>query len=427
MPLTIFISHSTKKDQHDSDELVTSDHRPFLDDLCDRLNFFEDPDGAKPFEVLVDSDLLKVGDPWRKKLIDGLGTCGAGIVLLNKKAITKSDWVLAEANILRWRDWREEDFLLVLVALGEGSRAAFKAEAKWRPLAFSEVQFLDGGSEHTGRAMPAASFDLLTARLPRVEEDRPQTRFEKLELAVRLELEEALRGDAKQRAREEARNLMEQGPAGLDDLVQRLGNYLDPDRWLQVVEAIACWWIDPGSACHLAKAANPAIQQNSFSLTGKKILYTPRLYARHAAFLPPRFSWKVADRITASGGQQQAAVFHEKVVNEVRKNLIKIYRNAWDDPDDVGDNDIKKLIRDYLEREPPVPTFVTLPDHIAADVAVKEAILEVFPGLAFLHFTGDPAAARAIPNCQPLEPLPRLEEEIKAHGDYTTARGRLSP
>lgn len=427
MPLTIFISHSTKKGRRDPDELVTSDHRSFLLDLCDRLNKFEDPTGEKPFKVLVDRELLNVGDPWRKKLIDGLGTCGAGMVLLNKKAITRSDWVLAEANILRWRDWREENFLLVLVALGEGSRDAFQAEGKWKPLAFSEVQFLNGGSELTGPAMPAPVFDELTTRLPRVTEDRPETRFEALELAVRFELQEALRGDAKKKAEDEARKLMELGPAGLHDLVQRLGTYLDPDRWLQVVEVIACWWIDPSSACHLAKAADPAVRQSSFSLTGAKIRYTPRLYARHACFLPPRLSWKVADRITASSGQQQPVAFRKTVVDEVRKNLIGIYRHAWDDPTDVDDDEIRKLIRDYLELKPPVPTFVALPSHVAADVAVKNTILATFPGLAFLHFTGDPATARAIPNCQPLEPLPRLEEEITAHGDYRTARGRLSP
>ena len=427
MPLTIFISHSTNKGPDDTDELVTEEHREFLLDLRDRLNNYTDENGEKPFQVQVDIDLLKWNDPWRKKLIDGLGTCGAGMVLLNKKAITASKWVLTEANILRWRSWREKDFRLALVLLGDNSSDAFQATGAWKPLAFSEVQFLGRGQQFTGPALPEAVFKELVDGLPRQNEDAPMTRFQNLELKLTQALKAALSEDGREYAAAEARRLMEEGPKGLHGLLDRLDPYIVAEKWRGVVEAIACWWIDPRSSAPLANCGDPGGSSRSYSLTGRKVGYTPKLYARHASFKTWQTSWKVADRITASGGQQGGPEFRKAVVGEVGADLKRIYKTARPDklPEQITDDDVKELLRNYRGRNPPVPTFVALPNHIATDVYVREAILTAFPGVSFLHLASDAAAARSIPNCLPLEPLPEIDAESEAYSDYTTALGRV--
>lgn len=48
----------------------------------------------------------------------------------------------------------------MFIALGENSRAAFINEGKWKPLAFSDFQFLAGGEQSTGPTIPEAAFDL---------------------------------------------------------------------------------------------------------------------------------------------------------------------------------------------------------------------------------------------------------------------------
>ena len=89
MPIRVFVSHSTNIDKNEPVDMVHPDHSQFLRDLCEQLKAAKrEQDGQPLFAVFADYDKFKVGDNWRRKLINRLGECGAGIVLLNKKHST---------------------------------------------------------------------------------------------------------------------------------------------------------------------------------------------------------------------------------------------------------------------------------------------------------------------------------------------------
>ena len=423
MPLQIFVSHSARKEIGDPDDMVTTDHLAFLQNLCRRLAEYEE-NGENPFSVIVDYD-MEVGRSWRKLLLDGVGACSAGIILLNKKAITVSDWVITEANVMRWRDWNEDSFLLVLVALGEGSRAAFEVEGKWEPMAFREVQFLDGGREFSGPAMSDEAFTKLVTSLPRRHEESP---FEKMQKRLRKKVHDALDEERKDDAEREANGLLAKGPDGLHDLVERQRGYLTSDwqAWIDLVDEVACWWVEPQAALPLANG-HPETSRQSFSLNCSKVNFTPRQYVRHACCRERAWAWKVVDGITANSGQQDEAQFLSAVVDEVRTKLKRVYRLSWPElcHEEIADVHIRELIFDNAAARESI--FVVLPHNVAGNVTVKSAILNTFPGVKFLHTATDERAARAFEDCLLLEPPLDPDDEHRAHKAYTVARGLVNP
>jgi hypothetical protein len=129
----IFISHSTNG---------IDEHRQVLLDLVEYLK--------DDFIVFADIDQergLKVGDPWRKKLLHELWRTQGGIVLLSEKA-TKSPWVYQEASLLRLHNFQhstvEKDaFPLLFVKLDDFDKIekALK-EHRWSPMDILELQML---------------------------------------------------------------------------------------------------------------------------------------------------------------------------------------------------------------------------------------------------------------------------------------------
>lgn len=436
MPLEIFISHSTNI--RDGDENPSSpDQQSFLMDLFERLRA-EEENGENLYRVILDKDHLKVGDPWRKKLIDGLGSCGAGIVLLNKKAILDSGWVLAEANIMRWRGLVDEDFKLILIALGQGSKAALRENRNWKPLAFSEIQFLDGGTEFDGPTIPDDTFQRLVESLPRPSTSPPKSRFQLWQKLLGKAVKKTLPDMSQAIVDEETQRLSVEGVAGLGDFFDRQEAEIETDHWVDLVQLLSSSWIDPKSALALAEVL-PDAAGRSIAIACNYNNFTPERYARQASSMRPEFAWKVAHNITANEGFQSGGELYKAIVNEVRADLKQAYRKALTATktmEQVSDADIRNQIQLNLDQERPVPTFVVLPDYVATNSEVKAEILAVFPGVSFLHQvkvdvrddTQQDLAkridikargvAQSIAGCAPMDPHPDLETEKEAHDAF---------
>lgn len=423
MSLSVFVSHSTNP-QAGSPHPVGADDRSFLEDLCSRLG--DITDGGEPiFKVNADYKNLRAGDHWRAKLLAGLGVCGAGVVLLNRQAIAHSEWVHTEASIMRWRNWLSECSPLILILYGPGSRDAFGTTAKWKPLAFGEIHLLANGTEFSGPVLPAAAFDELVAALKCADGRCDLGRFGLLREAIETRLKKAAAADQPNlgTSREEADKLIEEGPGGIHDLLDRWGYLLGSGEKRELIEFIAPWWVEPDSSCHLAKLSQPEVEQRDFSVTGKIPVYMAQMYVQHACVQPPDSSWRVAT-VTAKGGQAAGPEFYASVVEEVRSGLIAAYRAAWDDPQNVEDDEINLLVR--INRDAGRPTFVALPNHVAGDGEVRKAVLTAFSGVSLLHVTATAEQARAIAGCQALVPLPQADHVRDAYYAYKGAMSRIA-
>ena len=127
----VFISHSARKDDVPHKCLVT------IQAALKKAGF----------DVLVDETRLKPGQPWRDCLDLWMAHCHAAVLLLSAKALDKSEWVLKEATILRWRESLERasgvktGFVLVPVFIDITSTEVAKNPG-FAPLALTELQAL---------------------------------------------------------------------------------------------------------------------------------------------------------------------------------------------------------------------------------------------------------------------------------------------
>lgn len=112
--LRVFISHSCKDAELDSEELDSGSVRlgdcpadaTTLAQLRTARNvrdqIIEQLEGQGEIEILFDRKWLKPGVLWSEKLNHWLGVCHIGVVLLTPQSL-RSDWVRKEATILCWR------------------------------------------------------------------------------------------------------------------------------------------------------------------------------------------------------------------------------------------------------------------------------------------------------------------------------------
>lgn len=413
MAISVFISHSTNE----------TDDKPFLLDLCQRLEAIK-VNGEPALDVQVDTDLLHAGDSWRSKILGAVGRCQAGVVLLNRKAITESWWVHTEASILRWRQWLGEDIVLVLVLRGGGSNASFLEAAKWQPLAFGELQFLGRRREFTEPTLPANAFDELEKALKHAAQPSSGGRYEKLRAGVVAHLRRAFAnaGVGDPVVRQETDRLLEEGPRRVLDLIEEHGTVLDPQPVLNVIELVAPWWIDPVSTCRLANAVADDAPV-AYSFNGSDLRYTPFMYVRNACCQGPDFSWKVIP-VTGARGRQGTIHFEEDIVSEVRAGLRMAYRKVWPDRlEQVTDEEINEQVRSLRGQRR--PTFVALPPHLSGSAQIVKTILLAFPHVHLLLMTETQKDAEGLGYAQALEPLPDPVTEKEQRSNYNNARASL--
>ena len=76
------------------------------------------------FDVWLDSDRLRAGDPWRLEIFRAMYRCSAAVLLLDEDAFA-SPWVRQEATILNFRRRLSPSFVLIPLLLDEGSSRRF--------------------------------------------------------------------------------------------------------------------------------------------------------------------------------------------------------------------------------------------------------------------------------------------------------------
>lgn len=148
--MRVFISHGIAADD--------ARGNAFLDRLYAALD--RHADNLDPF---LDRIRLAPGYLWRNELHTELARCGAGVIVLSARSVTR-DWVKKEAAILSWRRALEVDpaFRLHVVVLGELGEAELE-RAGLGPMQLTEIQALrcDGSDAGIAQVVDAARDDLL--------------------------------------------------------------------------------------------------------------------------------------------------------------------------------------------------------------------------------------------------------------------------
>jgi hypothetical protein len=127
-PQTVYLSHAVQAGDAEYEALTRT--RAMLED------------GG--FEVVESAARPAAVEVWSQRLLDGLGTCDAAVLLLNERALIASDnWVPVEARILCWRHWLEPDFCLVPICLSESVQPRLQ-QAPWTLLCGALAPTLTG-------------------------------------------------------------------------------------------------------------------------------------------------------------------------------------------------------------------------------------------------------------------------------------------
>jgi hypothetical protein len=102
---------------------------------------------SKDWDVFLDRESLGAGQRWRADILDALASAQAGVVLFDKRAVTESKWVRAEALMLCFKKSRDPKFQFVPVLFEEQTlnSAAFDA---YEPFELNEIQALSDDPAH---------------------------------------------------------------------------------------------------------------------------------------------------------------------------------------------------------------------------------------------------------------------------------------
>ncbi|MGD9211102.1 MAG: toll/interleukin-1 receptor domain-containing protein [Desulfobacteraceae bacterium] len=426
MPIRVFISHSTNQ----------TENKPFLKDLCQRLKA-ETKAGQSVFEVFVDTQ-INTGESWRVKLLNWISKCQAGIVLLNKKAITMSDWVHTEATLLRWRQWLDGDVMLILVLLGQDTQQLFDKTTKWHPLSFGDIQFLkgDNGLEFTAPTIDTTAYEKMVAHLK--QSKKIKTSFDKLRVGLQTSLESAFKDSCIDGKKIETlvNTLLIEGPKQIDPLINEysMSFACKPAPIKIALDLIAPWWVNPVASCPLCMPINRSQTHNAYCLNSSNpqyYRYTSMMYIRHAVCLAPQFSKKRMVFVQGNSGYQDIQKHIEEVMNEVTsglKNLIgkqRIEDLLYAVPDKRElDADIHREINEWLERkiEKRQPIFIVLPPHITVNTKLINKIFSTYPLVKLLLIMESKEAALKIKHAKQLKPFLDPIEEQREYNCYHDAK-----
>ncbi len=388
MPLRVFVSHSSQDDQ----AVLTA----IADAIKARSNL----------SLLMDTELLDAGDPWRARINLWLGGCDAAVLVLSEKAL-ESPWVVYEASVLSYRN-RGGNFLIIPVLLRDPQGkllSDFRLDAQHvketqaiisDDVAAIAQRVVDALPEHGGDRPIDRTIDQFRTILNTVPATLLQKAADKLHTPLPWEpgedsisvFVEKLVGAATAEA-----------AAALFQLSSHFKK--DPDRIEEMVNLVAASWINP-KALTLLPEVSKAISGRAVALNAQ-LQDTAEIY--HLAASGGDLSWHfIRSGPDASGkGNDEPIVPRAEDIRELVEQDLCAHLNCTKET-------LQQELEDYA-----IHTFVV---GIAAEGftdALIEELQKAFPLVTFFFITGShapPAAAVARRLVTPITPdLMQLEED----------------
>jgi TIR domain len=414
----VFISHSAK-------EPVS---RKILDNLVKTL--------APDFEVLLDQYRLEANDDWRRELNIWMGLCQAAIVLLSKTAL-KSDWVLQEATILRWRWAQDNDFVLIPVLVPPVKHSTLEQDERFAPLALNEIQMISTDTPArvvariVKRLEPLKTIgntktqlqeleSVIAARLTELDTKRPRALQE---AGTKLGKTFAWRSDLKY-SDQLARALLGSEFPQIAEAVLVLAPYFDNSNTaIQIINKLFPLWVDPRAVTRLPEMVKLPQKQRAICVNGVDER-TARAYVRraHLGFARVGDDLWVLARVTLPSGYDehptmQAEIIEKEIVGQV---LQALYLGETDDLF-AG-----PPARHLEAREQKEPLFIIVPGGL--DEKVLDILRDRFFRFTFFLLKGEKVIEPDWLKLRSIEVLkPELgpDTETSVHVLYTQTVGRV--
>ncbi|MGB1011669.1 MAG: toll/interleukin-1 receptor domain-containing protein [Thiolinea sp.] len=309
-PKKVFISHSTKTDEN----LV------FLNAVCDALD--------NDFDVLVDRRTLKPSDQWHACILEWMYECDAVVILMSRRALEESHWVLAEATVTSVRRRNEADFKLIVVPLDDVNEQQIQDHPVFGGVAgLQDFQFAPtcDCKNSTINAISDALKDLQVSTSPfesftvLIRQTLKNIDDEALEEAIKrvtcAQLPTMTRGRC--RADVLARAVFRGSAtplANLRELLEKLAHLVDHKQALTLLEMLKGIWVNAEAAAKLAEARenNITVSVNSVELED----FTGACYARNA--------WPYPKQIytVAAGNHRTLPAIKQTLIESVAKSVV---------------------------------------------------------------------------------------------------------
>lgn len=394
MKLRLFISHTTKDGAGEA-----------------RLNALKLALQEVGFDVLIDVDILELGNEWRKKLYTWLGLCDVALVLISPRALAPSNpWVAREASILMWRKALDPNFQVVPVLL-DGVEPSQLEEGMFRDLLLSEMQskFVQSDDQHwmsdvAGRLQSLAGqsasnpVDMLAGPIAQQLLRLDNTLLREAAEQIDIDLGPwAKRSDlAHQMAIQMLHLGVEDAFPALDFLASQgvEASCLEP-----ILEMIAPSWVDLCAARSIAHAAQRGEGKPALLLNAESD-FAASMYIRRASGRPPRADWPRVV-ITPAFGEQGIEDL-ERYLREALKAKLRIIADPLSANEDARLNNLLErhrangrpifVVSRYtlglsrhiaeLKARYPALTFLTLGGLDEGDEPLSSSFERVLPALA---------------------------------------------
>lgn len=404
---------------------------PFLAELAAGLE-------ATGFEVIVAPAAATGGDGWRARLLQGIGLCDGGLIVLDDRALTTVSAaqtpedlpLFQDATLLRWRAWRDAKFVLAPICRQNVTGAALQ-QAPWARLDLDQLPTV----------IASTAQDVLAQVGPRVavlQAEAPATSWVvRLELALAQHfagLPPQLADDVLQRLgdlpgnstdqygreRRLARAVLHHGLGGFQEVLDRArGGVLTAGRLGQVFELVGPSWVDMRAAALIPRYTRRPDAERMFALNADYPAFTGEMYLLQACQDPGgvEFRWRAI--------QVNEDDVNRIVDEEIRPNLIALFnsvktrdypdlqRRFRNDPNTLNrkvDEILNRKLRAWEAEGRPV-FLLFAPDMFDADKLA--AIRNRYPSLTFFLLAGSQASQPPLPNADLLTPaLPPDGEEI---------------
>jgi hypothetical protein len=305
------------------------------------------------------------------------------VIIFSRRAVNESDWVNMEAQVLRWRDWREENFKLIPV-LCDGVELDELKNSRWEPLQFKEVTALSNPVKETIKSALAELQNL-------IGREHEPTRLDELidAIASRLHgigvsgLHRAYKAISGQRCAhseekaaciELARLLITEGLNCITELRNHTSYYLKNDHALEIIEILAPLWVRPHAAGQVNRIALSNELDPVFSIEGNNLIFTGEMLIRQASGLHHDKSWAV---VNASAPTDAKA----ELIDQIRDALVErcLGNSPYFDPENQEQQLTAVLQR---RRDKHEPTFVLL-SHTWLNIDDLQEVFNRFPGVTF--------------------------------------------